>query len=389
MFEDPTKTKKYLKIAIFGKGGTGKTRFALSFPRPALIDSEHGSDPYRKKYQFKVSHASRWKQLGPEVKWLKENPGVYETLIIDSMSVFYGDLINDIVEAIKAKRGNETMTRGDWGVEKRRFAAALGMLIELPMHIILCFRGKDEYVETTSRTGEEILKKTGEEYPEADKQVDFLFDLSFRAFTEEDKKNKSSKFFIACTKSRYDWMPKYSVHDVTKKRPYDVVFKKHVEEMLDAPDAAKAPEEPAAEKLIDELPAPAEASKTAEGDKRVDEMKKHFDVTAENPLDPIPGGNGGPSVGPGDQYGVPATADEIKVLMTRVGQVRWPDGSKFTSAQGKAMIKKLYGLESTKELRKFQFEFLFREFGEVLAGRARLALEEGDFPIVERQASVT
>ena len=389
MFESPLKTKKFLKIALFGKGGTGKTRAALSFPGACVIDSERGTDPYREKYKFKVIHANRWKQLGAPIKYLKEHPGEFETLVIDSCTVFYGDLINDIVEAIKAKRGNETMTRGDWGVEKRRFAAFLNMLIELPMHIILCFRGKDEYIETTNRQGEEILKKTGEEYPEADKQVEFLFDLAFRTFTEENKKEKSSKFFMACTKSRYDWMPKYSVHDVTKKRPYDAIFKKHVEEMLDAPDAPKAPEEPVAEKLVDEMPAPVEATKTSEGDKRVEEVKKHFGVTADNPLDPISGGNGEPSVGPGDEYGVPATADEIKVLMTRVGQVCWPDGSKFTSAQGKAMIKKLYGLESTKELRKFQFEFLFREFGEVLAGRARLALEEGDFPIVERQASVT
>ena len=104
MFEDPTKTKKYLKIAIFGKGGTGKTRFALSFPGACVIDSERGTDPYREKYQFKVIHASRWKQLGAPIKYLKEHPGEFKTLIIDSCTVFYGDLINDIVEAIKAKR---------------------------------------------------------------------------------------------------------------------------------------------------------------------------------------------------------------------------------------------------------------------------------------------
>lgn len=373
MFQDPTKTKKYLKIAVFGKGGTGKTRFALGFPKPCVIDSERGTDPYRKKYEFKVSHCNRWKQLGPEMKWLKENPGVFETLIIDSATVFYGDLINDIVEMIKAKRGNETMTRGDWGVEKRRFAAWLNMLIELPMHIILCFRGKDEYVETTNKQGEEILKKTGEEYPEADKQVEFLFDLAFRCFTEENKKEKSSKFFVACTKSRYDWMPKYSVHDVTKKFPYKALFQKHVEEMLDAPDAPVPPEEPKAEQLVEELPAPAEPAKTNTGDKRVDEIKAKF-------CDP-----GANLVGSGDLYGGPATPDEIKVLMTRVGELRWPDGSKFTSAHGKAMIKELYDLESTKDLRKFQFEFLYREFGEVLAGRAHLALEEGNLPVVVRE----
>ena len=388
-FEDPKRTKKYLKIALQGGAKVGKTRFALSFPNVNSIDGEHGTDAYGDKYSFKVKHTNTWKGLGAELKELEEKPKIGETLVIDPVTIFYKDLLNELVEMVKKKRGHETLSQAEWNIASRRWFAFLNMLVRLPMHVILIPREKEEYTETLNSRGEEVRKKTGNFLMECDKQTEYLFDLILRVHTEENRKEKTSKHLFTVMGTRYDWMPKYSVHDVTKKRPYDAIFKKHVEEMLDAPDAPKAPEEPVAEKLVDEMPAPVEATKTSEGDKRVEEVKKHFGVTADNPLDPISGGNGEPSVGPGDEYGVPATADEIKVLMTRVGQVCWPDGSKFTSAQGKAMIKKLYGLESTKELRKFQFEFLYREFGEVLAGRARLALEEGDFPIVERQAKVT
>lgn len=368
MFEDPAKTKKYLKIALFGKGGAGKSRFALSFPKPCVIDSEHGTDPYIGKYDFKVEHASRWRQLEPRLRWLRENPGVYQTLIIDSATIFYVDLINDIIEYIKSKRGNETMTRGDWGIEKRRWSAFLVQLIELPMHAILCFRGKDAYEEIVNKQGEEVLKKTGEEYPETDKQTEFLFDLAFRCYTEEDRKKKESKFLVQCVKSRYDWMPKYSIHEVTKTRPYPVLFQSHVADMLEAPDPPQA-----------ESPSESLAVQAAE-------------VPAEPPVEPI-----GPEKGAvehvgeildmfagGDPGAPAATLEDIRLLMVRCGKLKWPDGSPFRSAEGKTLIKALYKLESTKDLRKYQFEFLYREFGEVLSGRARLAMDERGVPYVER-----
>jgi hypothetical protein len=376
MFEDPTKTKKYLKIALWGKGGTGKTRFALSFPSPCVVDSEHGTDPYVGKYVFKVKHISRWRQLEPALRWLREHPGVFETLVIDSGTLFYTDLINDIVDYIKSKRGNEIMTRGDWGVEKRKWKALLVQLIELPMHIILAFHGKDAYEDTVGKNGEEVSKKTGEEYPEADKQTEFLFDLGFRCFTEEDKKAKKSKFLIQCVKTRYDWMPKYAIHNVTGMRPYDGLFKEHVQNMLAAPDApaAEAPAEP----LVVQEPATVPSPATV-------------DDPVVEPIGPAKGavehvGEILETFAGGDPNAPAATLEDIKLLMVRCSKLTWPDGSPFKSAEGKKLIKALYKLESTKDLRKYQFEFLYREFGEVLSGRARLVLEERGVPYVERMA---
>jgi len=378
MFEDPKRTKRYLKIALQGGAKVGKTLFALSFPDVHVIDGEHGTDPYRERRKFQVKHTNTWKGLGAELKELEEKPAVGATLVIDPITVFYKDLLNDLVELVKKKRGHEVLSQAEWNIASRRWFAFLNMLVRLPMHVILIPREKEEYTETTNSRGEEVRKKTGNFLMECDKQTEYLFDIILRVHTEENKKEKTSKHLFTVLGTRYDWLLKYSTHDVTKKLPYKTFFQKHVEEMLDAPDPEPTPVEPDAEKLVEELPSPVESvsAKTAEGDGRVEELKKKF-------CDP-----GANLVRSDDKYGGPAAPDEIKVLMTRVGQVRWPDGSKFTSAQGKQMIKELYDLESTKDLKKFQFEFLYKEFGEVLAGRAHLALE-GEVPVIVRESAVS
>ena len=405
-FEDPVKQKKYLKIAFFGKGGSGKTRAALSFPKPVIIDGEKGSQPYIGKYDFKVKSANRWKQLDPLLSWLRTHPGVYETLIIDPATIFYMDLIQEIVDFIKNKRGNETMTRGDWGVEKRRWAALLNNLTELPMHVILNFREKDEYEETQNRAGEEILKKTGNFYLDADKQTEYLFDLSFRCHTEENKKNKEqpTKFLMTCTKTRYDWMPKYGTYDVTRKRVFDELFRANVEPMLDAPDGPIGAPEPI---LIvpDSVTPPAEPQGKVVGsvDVRPDPEPTKFDTIATAPGAPDDPPMSVPIPTPEENikqivetFGVQkpspdqpeASLEDIKVMMTRAGDMVWPDDKakcrkqncgdkahkheKFKSTDAKSMVKSLYGVESSKELRKPQIDFLYEEFGKVLSGRAFL-----------------
>jgi hypothetical protein len=384
MFEDPVKTKKYLKIALFGKGGTGKTRFSLSFPKPVVIDGEHSTDPYIKKYDFKVKHTNRWKGLEEPINWIRAHPGTFETLIIDPATIFYADLINDLIEIAKKKRGQETMDRGMWGIEKRRWFAFCNVLTALPMHVILNFREADVYVDQVGAHGEEIIKKTGEYRLEADKQTEYLFDFNLRCYTEESKSKKESKFLFQVVKSRYDWMRKYSIFDVTGKHPYPEFFAKHVEEMLNAPESepqipdepfvvADAPEKPAAESVAEKAEEVAqEAAEVAESST---DTRGAVDRVGEV-LEKFAGG--------GDPDAPVADAQDIKVLMTRCADMKWPNGVPFKSSDGKTLLKGLYKIESTKELKKFQCDFLYREFGEVLSGRAVLERDETGCPFVRR-----
>lgn len=400
-FEDPVKQKQHLKIAVSGGGGVGKTRFLLSFPKVCIVDTERGTQPYKGKYDFKVKFLNRWRQLDGILSWLRTHPGVYETLAIDSGTIFYLDLIQDIIDQIKNKRGNEIMTTGDWGVQKRRWAAFLNQLIELPMHVILSFREKAEYEDLINKRGEEVRKKTGEYLPECDKQTEYLFDLAFRCSTEENKKDKTSKFLATCMKTRFDWMPKYSVHDLTQKRAFATLFEANVMSMLDAPDA---PPPSAAEPLVivdtsEQTPPTAQsvAEKAADLAREAEDLA----TAAGAPDDPIQPPD--PLQTPEEnceelkaRFGIPpiskdqpeAAPEDIKVLMAKATEMHWPDDDKkcrkqgcsekehvhpaFNGKDGKSLIKCMYDVESTKDLRKPQVEFLHDEFSKVLTGRAFL-----------------
>ena len=368
MFEKATNTKTFFKIAVFGDGGTGKTKFILSFPNVYLADTEHGSDPYRKKYDFNVEHISRWKELGKLLDWLEKNPPKDATFAIDSLTVFYMDLVNDMVEYVKNRRGHEMLSQAEWGIIKRRWAAFLRRLIHLPMHVILSMREKDEYEETTNRSGEDVRRKTGEYLMDADKQTKYIFDLVVRCFTEENVKKKESTFYFRVGKTRYDWMPKYTVHNVTRQFVYKLLFKPYTGE-FDGPTPA-----PPTPKRVD-TPAPGSVEETEdkpkEGSTVAENVGKLFQKFAVDPKAPA------------------ASGEDIKVLMTRAGQAVWPDGSKFVSKDGKAMLKTMFDVASTKDLKKPEVDFLYAQLGEVMAGRAVLARDEKGNPFIQPRAGVT
>jgi hypothetical protein len=258
------------------------------------------------------------------------------------------------------------------------------------MHVILNFREADVYADNLGIHGEEIIRKTGEFRLEADKQTEYLFDLSIRCYTEESKKEKKSKFLFQVVKSRYDWMPKYAIHDVTGLRPYGELFAPHVSEMLDASDTTQPiPDEPFIVPDQDQEKATPEsvAKKAAEVAKEAEEVATSA-ADNRSAVDRI-GETLDKFSSSGDPDAPLATQEDIKVLMTRCGELHWPDGSPFKSTDGKALLKAVYKIESTKELKKYQCEFLDREFVEVLAGRAALARDEAGVPYVRRLSGVT
>lgn len=366
MFEDPKRTKKYLKVALQGDAKVGKTRFALSFPDPRVIDGEHGTDPYAEKYEFQVKHTNTWKGLGEEVAELARKPIIGATLVIDPVTIFYKDMLNDLVELVKKKRGHEILSQSEWTIAGRRWFAFLNMLVRLPMHVVLCPREREEYVESVNTKGEEVRRKNGNFIMECDKQTQYLFDLILRLSTEENKKEKTSKHLVTVLGTRYDWMPKYSVHDVTGKRAFDELFKPHVKKMLNAPDAPAQEVEAEPITVVDQDVPATDDRGTVD---RVGEMLEKFS-------------------GGGDPDAPKVTLTDIKVLMATCNKMTWPDGSPFKSDDGKKLIKSLYKIDSTKDLKKFQADFLVGEFGEVLSGRAALERDETGTPFVRRLSGV-
>ena len=388
MFEDPKNVKKYLKISLFGDGGSGKTRFALGFPGPlCVIDTEDGTAPYRKKYDFKVKHLTRWNDLKAVVDWVRSHPAECQTLVIDSVTVFYQSLINEITDEIRNTRKTEVLSFGEWGKIKRRWSALMIALTGLPCHVILCMRERDEYEETVNYKGEEVRKRTGNHFMDADKTTKYLFDISIRCSVERQKKEKTAKYLATVDKSRYDWIPIFTTYDITGKRAWKELFEKHVSEMSVGAEPVAVEGETFVVEHTQENPTPESVAKAA-GKVAADAAKVAENLPPAKSTVERNGETLGKFTGQGDKDAPQATAEEIKVLMTTCGKLTWPDGTKFKSTDGKAMIKGLYKLESTIDLRKYQVDFLYREFCEVLAGRAELALDESGMPYVRPLSGV-
>src|SRR5262249_22773713 len=86
-FQKKSFLEKRLKILVLGESGSGKTRFLLSLPRLALIDTEHGTDHYSGDYAIASIHGPD--EVRGAVEWLERGEHEFSTLAIDSFSVVW------------------------------------------------------------------------------------------------------------------------------------------------------------------------------------------------------------------------------------------------------------------------------------------------------------
>ena len=382
MFVKAQPVRRRFKVAISGIWKTGKTRAALSFPGPAVIDTHRGTDLYDDKYDFHVTHVDTYLGVGEEIGWLQKNAkekGI-ETLVIDDISTIYDDLIGE-VSAWRASKSGSTapLNQGDWGIIKRRWKGFLKLLLRIDLNVVLVTREKDEYEETTNTKGEEVRKKTGNTVMDVDRQTAYLFDFILHLYTEDNKKKGVSNHFVRIEGTRHHSLPKYSVHDITGKRMYAELFEPMKAEVEKGLPVAEEPEAPTDTALATEPGAPDDPPQKPDVELSEREQSSVNDIIGAFGVKPS-----------SDQP--EAAIEDIKVMMTRAGDMTWPDDEKkcraqgcknathahyaFKSTEAKSMIKWMYGVESSKELRKPQVTFLYDEFGKVLAGRAFLDRDE-------------
>lgn len=75
------KTSGALKSVIYGPEGIGKTTLASHFPRPIFIDTEGST---RHMDVSRTEKPTSWPMLMEQVEYIRNNPGVCSTLIIDT-----------------------------------------------------------------------------------------------------------------------------------------------------------------------------------------------------------------------------------------------------------------------------------------------------------------
>lgn len=174
MFTKATPVSKKLKILIYGASGTGKTLAALSFPRPAVVDAENGTDLYAGRPnipEFSVLRVKTFEELQKAISFIQADKGKsFDTLVIDSVSVFY-----DVQkEAASKTAANQELGYREWAKINNRMVYLYNTLTNLPVHIVCIAREAVEY-ETKGNN----LTKVGTK-PDADKRLVYMFDFIIR-----------------------------------------------------------------------------------------------------------------------------------------------------------------------------------------------------------------
>ena len=107
---------KVLSMLVYGRSGTGKTTFAGSFPKPALLLDirEKGTDSIANQEGVDVVSIEKWSELEEIFWYLKSGEGKtkYKSVILDQVSSMQDLAMTHAM----VEEGKEVMSQRLWGV---------------------------------------------------------------------------------------------------------------------------------------------------------------------------------------------------------------------------------------------------------------------------------
>jgi len=179
----PKETRRGLKLFIYSEPGVGKSYFCSQFKNAYYIDSEEGAK--MSKYVENINNnkgalfsTRKFNDLAQELVALSSVEHPYETLVIDSITPIYDDLVEEERERIK-KEGRRAKISEEYQVANSRFKKMVWMLLDLPMNVVITAHAKKEYSENMS-----VIGTTFDGY----KKFAFMFDLVLEAILRKGKR---------------------------------------------------------------------------------------------------------------------------------------------------------------------------------------------------------
>lgn len=193
----PNSRKKGMKILIYGEPGSGKTVFALSFPKSIVVDSEDGYSWYegteRTRNVVGILDSQSYDDLENLMDELDDaNDEEFSSLIIDSETKIYENIkeaLQNVEETRAARKGRDVLdanlsmrSYGKIGQLSGRLQKAKLRLASQGINIISVTQAADEMEDTGN--GQRV--KVGEK-PNMDKRARFDYDVVIRLFTKDNK----------------------------------------------------------------------------------------------------------------------------------------------------------------------------------------------------------
>lgn len=205
--------QKRLKVFFYGPAKVGKTTAAIQFPAPYWIDTEGSADKpiYAKLLKESggvVYQTQDFDEVLKEVKALMTEKHPYKTLVIDSFTILY----NDLLDREEEKVGNEFGRH--YGAANKKVKQLLNLLLRLDMNVIITSHSKNEYGPKM-----EVIGTTFDGY----KKLDYLFDVIF----EVQKRGKERGAFVKG--SRYECFKEAEIFKFT----YDEIATRYGKEIME------------------------------------------------------------------------------------------------------------------------------------------------------------
>lgn len=125
------------KVVIYGPEGIGKSTFASKFPDPVFIDTE-GSTKDMDVARFETP--TSWQMLIDQIRYVKANPGICKTLVIDTADWAEQMCVKDICDR-NGKKGIEDFGYGNGYVyakeEFGRFLNSLSEVVDAGVNVVI------------------------------------------------------------------------------------------------------------------------------------------------------------------------------------------------------------------------------------------------------------
>lgn len=221
----PAMIESRLKALFYGCAGVGKTMAAIQFPRPYIIDTEGSTNKPQyvraiEAVDGAVLMTVDFDEMVNEVRELLTTKHEYKTLVIDSLTLLYNDLLE------KAERKVGTEFGRHYGEANKRMKQLLNLLFRLDMNVIITSHSKNEYGANLS-----VLGQTFDCY----KKLDYLFDLVF----EIQKRGKNRVSLVK--KSRIEAFPDsesfpFSYDEIAQRYGRHILEREAVAQELSTPE---------------------------------------------------------------------------------------------------------------------------------------------------------
>ena len=189
------------KVVVYGPEGIGKSTFAAQFPDPLFIDTEGST---KNMDVARMDKPSSWTMLKNQIAYIKANPAVCKTLVIDTIDWAEQLCLNDIC-ATYGKKGIEDFGYGNGYVYEKeefgRFLNSLEELIDRGVNVVLTahaqlrkFSQPDEFGEY-DRWELKLGKKTGSQIsPLVKEWADMVLFANYKTVTvQADKEGNKFK----------------------------------------------------------------------------------------------------------------------------------------------------------------------------------------------------